>query len=107
MPETPRTTEHTQELCRLLTEVVRLAREHGARGEPVRQFIRANAAYPEFKSLAITLVMLKDMFDRRRAERALLGKGPACRNCSGEGMVGEVCLPCEACGGTGDEPDCR
>jgi len=68
----------------------------------VRDFVRKHATYPHFKSLAYTLIIFKEGMNAQDAERRLLGKGPACEACLGDGSIGV--LPCDACGGTGDGP---
>jgi len=94
--------EDDPELRRLLGEAAWLIRTHGPRTDAVRDFIRANASYPRLKELVYTLILMKEGFDAQDAERRLLGKGPVCDLCQGDGYV-DV-LPCERCGGTGDEP---
>jgi hypothetical protein len=94
--------EDDPELRRLLGETAWLIREHGPRSDAVRDFVRKNVSYPEFKELAYTLVLLKERFTAEEAERRLFGKGPVCDRCQGDGLV-ETAL-CERCGGTGDEP---
>lgn len=89
-------------LRELLGQVTALIREHGPRADQVREFIRANLDYPRFKGLAYTLVIVKEGLVAQEAERELLGKGPVCDRCQGDGAVGV--LPCEECGGTGDGP---
>lgn len=87
----------------LLGKLGKILHEHGPMNEHARQFILAHAHVPDFRSLGTTLVFLHAAHVRRKRERELLGKGPECEACMGDGSVG--ILPCEACDGTGDAPE--
>ena len=92
---------HDERFGSLIHELARLMREHGARTEPVRQFIRAHVDVPDFKDSAVLLVMIAETFQDVTKERELLGRAPPCFMCMGTGGFSS---PCETCSGTGDEP---
>lgn len=94
--------EHNEKLRALLGEFIWLMKVHGTRSEEARQFALAHRRVPEFVRLAFATMIFREQLEVREAERRLLGKGPECEECMGEGTVG--IFPCKACDGTGDAP---